>query len=85
MKRGAAFAAVVFTVLALASTSLARQLKGHRHAAHTSLAQPDQVIGWNQAMLNCCRRRAHSRPRFIPPPIAVWSAVRVERSRDPMI
>ena len=51
MKRTAAFVSVVFTTLALTGTSVARQLKEHRHQADMSLAQPDQVVQWNQEML----------------------------------
>jgi hypothetical protein len=51
MKRIVAFISVVTTILALTGTSLARQLKGHRSEAHPTLAQPDQVIAWNQEML----------------------------------
>ena len=92
MKRAAAFASVVFTVLALTSTSLARQLKGHRHEAHTSLAQPDQVIGWNQEMLQLLQAPG-AQPATIHPTrtmaitqLAVYDAVNaIERQGEPYL
>jgi hypothetical protein len=51
MRRNVAFVSAVLAMLALTGTSVARQSKRHRHQARTSLAQPDQVIQWNQEML----------------------------------
>lgn len=92
MKRAAAFVSVVFTVLAFTSTSLARQLKGHRHEAHTSLAQPDQVIEWNQEMLQLLQVPG-AQPATIHPTrtmaitqLAVYDAVNaIERQGEPYL
>ncbi|MEA2199027.1 MAG: hypothetical protein QOJ25_3078 [Solirubrobacteraceae bacterium] len=56
MRRSAAFVSIALASLALAGTSLARQTKGshHRHRHHratTSAVQPDQVLQWNQELL----------------------------------
>jgi membrane-associated phospholipid phosphatase len=92
MKRAAVFASVLFTVLALSSTSLARQLKGHRPEAHTSLAQPDQVIEWNQEMLQLLQAPG-AQPATIHPTrtmaiaqLAVYDAVNaIERQGEPYL
>ncbi len=50
MKRSVTLVAILAS-LALAATSLARP-SGHRPRAVTSATQPDQVIQWNQELLN---------------------------------
>jgi hypothetical protein len=52
MKRSAMFAAVVLASLTLAATSLARPTGRHRGRAVAAATQPDQVIQWNQELLN---------------------------------
>jgi hypothetical protein len=92
MKRTAAFVSVVFTILALTGTSVARQLKGHRQQAHMGLAQPDQVIQWNQEMLQLLQAPG-AQPATIHPTrtmaitqLAVYDAVNaIERQSKPYL
>jgi hypothetical protein len=92
MKRTAAFVSVVFTILAVTGTSVARQLKGHRQHAHMSLTQPDQVIQWNQEMLGLLQAPG-AQPATIHPTrtmaitqLAVYDAVNaIERQGEPYL
>jgi len=77
-------------MLALTGTSMARQFKGHRRQARTSLAQPDQVIQWNQEMLQLLQAPG-AQPATIHPTrtmaitqLAVYDAVdAIERQNEP--
>ncbi len=51
MKRIAALAAILFAGLALTANGLARQSARYGTRAATTAAQPDQVIQWNQELL----------------------------------
>jgi hypothetical protein len=51
MKRSVMFVSVVLASLAFAGTSLARENHGHRGQDVASATQPDQVIQWNQELL----------------------------------
>jgi hypothetical protein len=55
MRRSATFVSIALASLALAGTSLARQSKGHhrhhRRGATSAAVAPDQVLQWNQELL----------------------------------
>jgi hypothetical protein len=51
MKRAAMLASALLASLALTSTAVARQSTAHRHRLTPRTVQPDQVIQWNQEML----------------------------------
>ncbi|HEX4672453.1 MAG TPA: vanadium-dependent haloperoxidase [Solirubrobacteraceae bacterium] len=92
MKRTAAFVSVVFATLALTGTSVAQQLKGHRDQSQMSLTQPDQVIQWNQEMLQLLQLPG-AQPSTIHPTrtmaitqLAVYDAVNaIERRNEPYL
>jgi hypothetical protein len=88
MRRNVAFVSAVLAMLALTGTSVARQSKGHRHQARTSLAQPDQVIQWNQEMLQLLQAPG-AQPATIHPTrtiaitqLAVYDAVNAIERRN---
>jgi hypothetical protein len=92
MKPIPAFVSVLVTILALTGTSVARRLKEHRHQAHASVAQPDQVIAWNQEMLGLLQAPG-AQPATIHPTrtmaitqLAVSDAVNaIERQNEPYL
>ena len=92
MRRIAAFVLIALAVLALAGTSLGKQLKHPRIRAATSATQPDQVVEWNQELLQLLQVPG-AQPASIHPTrtlaitqIAVYDAVNaIKRGNEPYL
>jgi hypothetical protein len=88
MKRSATFALIVVATLGFTGTSLARQSKSHPVSATTSQSQPDQVIQWNQELLQLVQAPG-AQPATIHPTrtlaitqLAVYDAVNAIERKD---